>query len=141
MKAIIRNSNFKKTILLMLAFFTLLSCSSDDDSSEPTHPEIILKVTDCKKDDITLDVKTKITGKTGRWFVNVTVTVTCMGEELKEFEVKVKYSFLSYSQKAKTKDGKATHKHRVTSSSKPSGKVTVTIEGSDGSKPMTVDIK
>lgn len=144
MKAIIRFSNIKKTSLLILAMLLLISCSTDDDSPfEPEKaapPPITLTVTDCPVEaiEITPDVKLR-KGGSSRWILEVKVNITCMGEVVDKAELKIDYSWLSKDFKIKTdKNGDAKHRQMIPLTGRPSGSVTITIEGSDGTKPLKV---
>ncbi len=142
MKTQIRFYDFKKLMLMMFVLVAATSCFTDDDGeiTNDELPELVIKVTDCPVDNISINPVVKVIGGPGRWFVEITATITCMGEPVDEAELKVKWGWIERAIKIETDStGKATARQRVTSTARPSGKVTVTIEGADGTKPETVD--
>ena len=142
MKSIIEYNVLKRIFLLLLVATLTISCFGDDDAEITNEdvPELILKVTNCNIEDIQINEEVNVLGGPGRWFVEVKVKITCMGEVVDEAELKVKYGWVELARKIETNDqGEATTKQRVTSSTRPTGKVTITIEGSDGSMPVEVE--
>lgn len=139
MKTKFRLNVMKKLFILLLTPLLFVGCSTDDEG-EVVVPELVITVIDCPVEYIEMTVEVKVTGSTGRWFVNVTVNITCMGEPVNGAEIKVKYGWVEIPTKIKTdEEGNAKGKRRVTSHPKPTGKVKVTIKGSDDSKNQTVE--
>ena len=142
MKTRIRIKDAWKLMMLVAILIMAASCSGDDDGviTEEDIPELTIKVTDCPVENIGITPEVKVLGRAGRWFVEVNVTITCMGEPVNEAELKVKWGWVEQAIKIETdEEGKASARRRVTSTARPSGSVTVTIEGADGEKPVTVD--
>ena len=142
MKTVCKLNDLKKLALVLLVCITATSCFTDDDGviSDDELPELTIKVTNCPLENLVMTPVVKVLGTPGRWFVQVTVAITCMGEPVNEAELKVKYGWIERAVKIETNvSGNATSRQRVTSTARPSGKVTVTVEGSDGSRPMTVN--
>ncbi|MCZ6593935.1 MAG: hypothetical protein O6943_03355 [Bacteroidetes bacterium] len=139
MKTKFRLNVMKNLFILFLAPLMFVACSTDDEG-EVVVPELVITVIDCPVKDIVMTAEVKVTGSTGRWFVNVTVNITCMGEPVNGAEIMVKYGWITLPTKIKTdEEGNAKGKRRVTSHPKPTGKVTVTIEGEDDSKTETIE--
>ena len=135
-------NHLKNLSLMILICISAMSCFGDDDAviTNEDIPELTLKVTECPLDALVVTPEVKILGSSGRYFVQVTVTVTCMGEPVNKAELLVKYGWVERNFKIETNDtGKAMSRRLVTSSVPPSGKVTITIEGEDGTRPMTVE--
>ena len=108
------------------------------DGSQPT---ITLTATDCLADDIKITATATKSGRKPNFTVKITMVVTCNGNPLPNAELKVAW-WIGPDVKVKTdKDGKASaSKGRIWAD--PSGeKVKVTIEGSDGEKPVTVTVQ
>jgi hypothetical protein len=142
MKTPIRIKEAWNLMMLIAILTTAASCSGDDDGviTEDEIPELTISVTDCPVENIEMIPVVKVTGNSRRWFVEVEVTIKCMGEPVNEAELKLKWGWIEQAIKIKTdENGKAKARRRVSSEPKPTGSVTVTIEGSDDSKEMKVD--
>ncbi|WP_265198412.1 hypothetical protein [Aureitalea sp. L0-47] len=142
MKTRIRIKDVWKLMMLIAFAITATSCFGDDDGviTEDEIPELTLKVTNCSVENIGIVPEVKVLGGAGRWTVEVNVNITCMGEPVNEAELKVKWGWIERAVKIETdEEGKARARRKVTSTARPSGKVTITIEGDDGEKPVTVD--
>jgi len=138
MKTQFKLNVMKKLFILLFAPLLFIACSTDDEGVVEV-PELVITSIDCPVEDIVMTAEVKVTGGTGRWFVNVSVKITCAGEPVNGAEIMVKYGWVTLPTKIKTnEEGNAKGKRKVTTSAKPSGKVKVTIKGSDDSKTETV---
>ena len=143
MKSVFKLNNMKKVALLLVTIIVMSSCSSDNGIPVPIEviPDITLTVTDCPTEHITVTPTVKVRQQSsGVWIVEITVNIKCMGEVVDQAELKLDYSWLSKDFKIKTNEnGDAKGRQRIASSVKPTGSITITIEGSDGEEEQTVD--
>jgi len=97
-----------------------------------SQPDIILEVTDCPADDITMSVTSSKTSSSGnQWNIRVIVEVKCAGKIVPNAELKMKFWWPGEAFKLKTgPDGKTMYRRRVAAD--PTGNTySVTIRGND----------
>jgi len=132
MKTKFRLNVMKKLFILLLTPLLFVACFTDDEG-EIVVPELVITAINCPVEDIVMKAEVKVRANgSGRWSVNVTVNITCMGEPVDKAEIKVKYGWIELPTIIRTdEEGNAKGNRIVHSTAKPEGKVKVTIKGDD----------
>ena len=127
-------------LVILLTSLCLTACPE----KTPVPPVITLKAIDCPKDQIAINAASTFTpdssGQGG--MVTVTVTVTCNGSSIRNFEVEITIpGWTGVSAGKFTSDSTGTLKKQFKLGSDQKGnKVKVRVTGSDGDKETEVTI-
>lgn len=124
-------------LIVAAALFLMYGCPGSG------TPKIVLSVTDCEVDKITIEKKTVTTTQSGRqWNVKATITVKCDGVPVKDADLKLEFWWPNGTfQKKTNSDGQITIRKSGDGAPPYGSKFKVTIKGNDDEKTEEFELE
>jgi len=131
-------NNIKRVVQMLLIIFSIYWIGCRGSSTTPT---ITLSAVDCEKDNITIMATKTVSGSASNWVVVIEVTVKCNGQALPNAEFKFKPWIGDPLKLTTDNQGKSSYRKQVGTTDRPGSlDVNVEIEGSDGTKTVSITV-